>query len=601
MAKSKTTASNFSEIVKNAKSGTIKLPAFQRKWKWTTKQVMSLYDSLRMEYPIGSFLFMSSKDMEKLSPRPFHGSGKKAASNLSPENLVLDGQQRITAGLAIYYGLSEADGSEYYIDLNKIHLLVKEKRINIEDENEVIKFSNNIDLDDGYLIAKKKRKDRASHFHNSKFIWTAYLTDENQDIFDEFIDEIKDNYEKTIIRKIIKRHFKPNLNVQVPIIELGSDFDLGAVSRVFTTINTTGKLLTPFELVVAMLFPKGVKLEDDITEFKNLHPYYSQMDRNGEILLQTIAMFADKSPKKSDLPKNIDHNIYEKYSIYAAEWLDRLGQWLTNSLGLGLDITDKLIPYDAIFAPMTLVYKYIEESEMSHQNKAIAKRKLHTWFVGSVLSQRYQEGVHNKQSNDFKDIKKWVDANCDSKKPKWLSETNVTPILKNASPSGAIGRLIMCILNHNKPIDPINNENIGFQSKVQTTTYHHIFPTKWVSKGIVDYSKESMDTNLALNIMLLSSKTNSDWLNFDPKAQIDASIKALGDISNTENVYEKQMISKESLDILSKNNKSMNDYDSFIENRYKSFVKLFQKFDFKEAIHSEMDSPELESPSIMDD
>jgi len=43
---STTTSANFKELIEKAHAGQYKLPAFQRKWKWTKKQVMSLYESL---------------------------------------------------------------------------------------------------------------------------------------------------------------------------------------------------------------------------------------------------------------------------------------------------------------------------------------------------------------------------------------------------------------------------------------------------------------------------------------------------------------------------------------------------------------------------
>lgn len=165
MSKTKTTAINFGEVLRKAKHGTYKLPAFQRKWKWTTKQVMSLYDSLRLEYPIGAFLFLTSEDSKKLSPRSFHGAGIKAESNLKFESLVLDGQQRITAGMSLYYGLEDVEGNEYYIDLKKLESLIQLKKINTEDEVQVEAFCKDLEIDDGYLVAKKRKSDRSSSLY----------------------------------------------------------------------------------------------------------------------------------------------------------------------------------------------------------------------------------------------------------------------------------------------------------------------------------------------------------------------------------------------------------------------------------------------------
>ena len=61
----------FIDLVAQAYSGQLKLPAFQRDWKWKRSQVILLYDSLRQGFPIGSFLFLKKGKDVALSPRDF--------------------------------------------------------------------------------------------------------------------------------------------------------------------------------------------------------------------------------------------------------------------------------------------------------------------------------------------------------------------------------------------------------------------------------------------------------------------------------------------------------------------------------------------------
>ena len=90
----------------------MKLPEFQRQFVWRNIQVMELYDSLRQGFPIGSFLAMNSKVGAELAPREFMVSSK-GASTVNPTSLILDGQQRITAGLILQYGPSSLGINEY--------------------------------------------------------------------------------------------------------------------------------------------------------------------------------------------------------------------------------------------------------------------------------------------------------------------------------------------------------------------------------------------------------------------------------------------------------------------------------------------------------
>src|SRR5690606_1995795 len=134
-------------------------------------------------------------------------------------------------------------------------------------------------------------------------------TPEKQAVLDDLLDG-SDKRERGIVRKVVRPHLAPNTDIQVPVIELGSDFDLASISKVFSTINSSGKLLTSFELVVAILYPHEITLEDDVDNFKQKYRYYANMDKNGEVLLQVVAMLSGRSPKKADLPKNIEPEHY---------------------------------------------------------------------------------------------------------------------------------------------------------------------------------------------------------------------------------------------------------------------------------------------------
>jgi uncharacterized protein with ParB-like and HNH nuclease domain len=48
----------FIDLIGEAEEGTLQLPEFQRPWKWSTQNVVRLFDSVRQGYPIGAFLVM---------------------------------------------------------------------------------------------------------------------------------------------------------------------------------------------------------------------------------------------------------------------------------------------------------------------------------------------------------------------------------------------------------------------------------------------------------------------------------------------------------------------------------------------------------------
>lgn len=80
---------------------------------------MQLFDSLRNQYPIGSFLTAKVGTEMNLSPRAFAFTSDLAEKG-SAAQVVLDGQQRITAGIQLFYGTSADHGTHYFLDIEKL-------------------------------------------------------------------------------------------------------------------------------------------------------------------------------------------------------------------------------------------------------------------------------------------------------------------------------------------------------------------------------------------------------------------------------------------------------------------------------------------------
>ncbi|UQB80121.1 hypothetical protein KI429_12870 [Pseudomonas shirazica] len=146
-----------------------------------------------------------------------------------------------------------------------------------------------------------------------------------------------------------------------------------------------------------------------------------------------------------------------------------------------------MVPYDAIYAPMALALKEINRRNFKGLERTNAEKKLARWYVGSALSQRYQEGVHNKQVRDYEDFKLWLDDDLSS--PSWITEVAIPRLLRH-SPNGAIGKLIRGFINARSPKDPVSSNGIGFRSGAFQTEKHHIFP-KNIFRRFQDGTRET--------------------------------------------------------------------------------------------------------------
>src|ERR1700722_5223692 len=90
-------------LIGHLKDGRFVIPDFQREFEWDPSDVRDLMRSIFLDYYIGSLLLWKAQpsNLAGLACEPIFG-----ASEGSPEHIVLDGQQRLTA---MYYAFVAPD------------------------------------------------------------------------------------------------------------------------------------------------------------------------------------------------------------------------------------------------------------------------------------------------------------------------------------------------------------------------------------------------------------------------------------------------------------------------------------------------------------
>ena len=229
--------------------------------------------------------------------------------------------------------------------------------------------------------------------------------------------------------------------------------------------------------MVSLLFPQKVNLADDVEVAREAYPYYGRIDETGDILLQTIALFAGKDTKKASLPKTIDVSVYRLHLEDALQYLDEAAELLTHKLGLGLDQSSELLAYPVIFTPMAFVLKLMKSEHLSVQERARAENKLVKWFLAGVISRYYQQSTHDKQEKDKHEIPKWIDG-VDEDAPQWIRKTYTQ--LNLADPDGAIGKLLRAMLNSRGLKIRLPERAWEWGQESRPPAKHHIFPTRFV-------------------------------------------------------------------------------------------------------------------------
>ena len=104
-----------SELLKDVGFGRIRLPDFQRDWKWDVDRISSLLASVSLGYPVGVVMLLETGGSDvQFATRPVSGVDPTVATKAT-ERLILDGQQRLQS---LYIGLMGSyEKRELHLDI----------------------------------------------------------------------------------------------------------------------------------------------------------------------------------------------------------------------------------------------------------------------------------------------------------------------------------------------------------------------------------------------------------------------------------------------------------------------------------------------------
>ena len=595
---------DFFELVSDANSGKLMLPQFQRDFKWQSPKVLRLFNSIRKGFPIGGFLTLESSDDLYLYPRSFYGVDVDEQEQF--RQYVLDGQQRITAGLALCYGigLGKQGRTHYFLNIGKLWKTAEEKNLNYDDPHSIEEFAESLDDEDGYVIYKQATNP-AHLLETQELLHTPALADFSKFQYarTRYLEKHPSQQQRELFMDELVRKFfgiaelaPRDRGILVPVTELGSEMPVAAITTVFETLNTTGQRLTPVEIVTAILFGAEINLRDDIDSYKNQKTYYRNLDDTGELFLQTIALLSGENSKKNELPRTISANNYKKHRNASVEALDLAGKFLSDRFQMWIDANAGLVPYPAMLPPLGIALTKINQiySDVS-DDRTEWYRRLDRWFVGSVFTQRYRDSQPATQQSDLTELDSWI---ANGEEPSWMERASI-PVLDDVAPKSATGKLITCLINRQDPREPMDGKTPvgGMYTNINSVHSHHIFPKGYCKKdgGIPDW-RESDDSNLAVNLMPITNDTNQNWDDDNPSEQVQRVLEASeGSEEELFLRYAPFFIDRDCLNILRKQHKKREDFVSFIKLRGKLIQDyVANEFNFgKVADHSEDDEEEL--------
>ena len=343
------------------------LPAIQREFVWKPAQILSLFDSIMREYPIGSFLFWELKpeNRQKWEAYRFVENARQGGTHNQLANtdgvpqlaLVLDGQQRLSSFLVGLRGTYEIKtkhkrrGDPDAWRRNRLYLdLLKDPQEAVEDD----------DIDDasvryGFSFFEKPPDPTTEH---RWFPVGRILSFDTQQKFDEFLDSEEAGLPESVTKRqinVLRRNLE-RLHTAVWKDETIAYYtehlqDYDRALDIFVRANEGGTKLTKSDLLLSMVTSKwgGVSARDEIHGF--VHEINNGLTRrnnlNKDFVMKSCLVLTDLSVAYKVENFN-NHNL----SLIQDRWEDiksaiRRGVDLVNFFGIdgdNLTSANALIP-----------------------------------------------------------------------------------------------------------------------------------------------------------------------------------------------------------------------------------------------------------------
>lgn len=243
--------SKVADLLADIKNGRIGLPDLQRPFVWKDSKVRELLDSMMKGYPIGYImLWESPADYENTN---YIGKNEKVFKR--PDDLLIDGQQRLTALLAAMYGITIKD-KDY-----------KERKIRISFDplkREFAVWSQAYERDPEW-ISEISTVFFADQEHNVSKLRKAYIKTVNESREKNNQLELTEDKED-----LIEENINDLLNLGIyslPTLKINAKADEEDVAEIFVRVNSGGQNLTEKNFIETLIAVYDNEVHDKINKF----------------------------------------------------------------------------------------------------------------------------------------------------------------------------------------------------------------------------------------------------------------------------------------------------------------------------------------------
>lgn len=430
-----TTREDLKDILTRAASGQLQLPEFQRSYVWDEEDVVSLIASVAKGFPVGALLTLEAGGQVRFKPRPIEGA---AVNGIEPDELLLDGQQRVTSLFQSMFSESpvqtrtpkgKAIKRYFYLDMHK----ATDPTADIQDaivsvpEDRIVRsnFGNNIVLD----VSSEEKEfannlfplNRAFDYVQWAFGWQAYQNQLGGDA-GSAINTVQQFFTAGVVNAIS--------TYKMPVIRLDKNNRREAICLVFEKVNVGGKKLDAFELVTAIYAADNFNLREDwdgdganqlgrrarmvgVQNPRDVLAGIASTDflQSATLIHTREARLVKKAPgvADKDLPQISCNREYllglplDAYRTHA----DDVEQGFVSAakfLNAQKIIGRKDVPYPPTVIVLASVFAIMGNAAQT----AAAREKLAKWFWSVTLGELYGSTTESRLARDVPDLVDWI-------------------------------------------------------------------------------------------------------------------------------------------------------------------------------------------------
>lgn len=517
----------LSTLLERANNGRVQLPDFQRSYKWDEERIRALLATVTLGHPLGVIMLLQTgSDQVRFKPKPLEGTPDGTAA-VSPEHLLLDGQQRLTSLVQSLTGDGVVDTEDvrkkqvrrrFYIDIELAMIdplrLDDALRILPGDGIERTNFGRDVTLD--VSTPKREREHGLFPFR------LVYDPPNLLDWLWKFPAATGDLAERTaLIQRFQAEVVTPLQSYEIPAIELDKTTTKAAVATVFEKVNTGGLELTVFELLTSVYAgdaryyaEHGVdfRLNDDWARTQvviDAHPVLKKFDSTA--FLQAVTLLStSRGPgatyaRKEDILR-LDLVDYLRWAAPVREALVWVAQFLHDE---HIHRQDD-IPYQTQLIPLAAMRVVLGEDADVYAVRA----RLRRWYWSGVLGEQYGGATETRFARDLDQVPSWALAavgaaagDRDQTVPSTVAGASFTEsrLLTLRSRQSAAYKGIHALLMAR------GCKDWRFQKTFDHSQYialrvdiHHVFPRKWcITNKVESWMRESI-----VNKTPLARKTN---------------------------------------------------------------------------------------------